>query len=157
MSIHRAGGRSTATAATADLVAANLWNPSSAVPIWVREIHVASTTAGVSNLAINRSSARGTGPSSTVTPDIDNDVDKAIATPAGALLDLGTYSTTAPTLDKPAMERWNLPAVIGAGAIFVFGERGRGAIKVPPGAGLAVYTPVAVILPASDITYVWEE
>jgi hypothetical protein len=154
--IYRVGARSSATAATANHVAAQLWNPSSGVPLWVREIHVASVTAAVSNTSIARSNARGATPTTTTTPDIDSDSEKALAPPSGAVLETATFGTQ-PTLDTPALESWNLPAVIGAGMMFVFGERGRGAIKVPPGAGLCVYTPVAVALVSSDFTFVWEE
>jgi hypothetical protein len=154
--IYRVGGRSAATAATANHCAAQLWNPSTTVPLWIREIHVASTTAGVSNLAVNRSTARGATPATTVTPDIDNDVEKALAAPSVAVLELALF-TTQPTIAAPDMERWNLPAVIGAGVMWIFGGRGDGAIKVGPGLGICVNTPVAVILPASDFTFVWEE
>lgn len=153
--IYRVGGRTVATAATISTVAAQLWNPSSTVPLWVREVHIASTTAGVSNIAMQRSTARGTA-GSTVTPDIDNDVEKALAAPSVAVLELATFSAQ-PTLAAPDMERWNLPAVVGAGAMFVFGARSQGAPKVPPGNGFCIYTPVAVALPASDVTFVWEE
>jgi len=146
------GGRTVATAATANHVAAQLWNPSTTIPIWVRQLWVCSTTAGVSNLAVNRSNARGATPTATVTPDIDSDLEKYVTPTTATVLELATFGTQ-PTLDAPAMFRWNLPAVIGAGFIFVWDPP----IKVPPASGLCLYTPTAVILPASDITFVWDE
>jgi hypothetical protein len=148
------GGRTVATAATANHVAAQLWNPHATIPIFVRQFWVCSTTAGVSNLAINRSNARGATPTATVTPDIDSDMDDYVTPTSASVLELATFGTQ-PTLDSPAMYRWNLPGVIGAGFIFVFDPP----IKVSPGNanGLCLYTPVAVILPASDITVIWDE
>src|SRR5262245_52398878 len=98
--IYRVGGRTAATAATANHVAAQLWNASSTVPLWVRELHISSTTAGASNIGVNRSNARGATPTATVTPDIDNDVEKALAPPSTAVLELATFGTQ-PTLDSP--------------------------------------------------------
>jgi hypothetical protein len=154
--IYRAAGRSAATAATANHCAGQLWNPSTTVPLWVREIHVVVTTAGAANIGLQRTTARGATPTTTVTPDIDSDIENALAPPSTAVLELATF-TTQPTLATPSFQNWYLPAVAGAGVMFVFGERGRGAIKVKPGNGLAVYTTQAIIFPASDITAVWEE
>lgn len=47
-----------------------------------------------------------------------------------------------------------LPAAIGAAVQYVFPGDG---IKVPPLTGLCVATPVAVILMASDFTFVFNE
>jgi hypothetical protein len=154
--IYRVSGRSAATAATSNHCAAQLWNPSTVAPIWVRELHCVVTTAGAANLGVERSTARGATPTTTVTPDIDNDIENALAPPSATVLELATF-TTQPTLATPALQFWYLPAVAGAGVMLVFGERGRGAIKVKPGNGLCLYTTQAVIFPASDITYVWEE
>lgn len=148
---NRCGGRTVATAATAGHAAANLWNPSSAVELYVREIHFVNTTAASANLVIRRSTGRGTA-GSTVTPDIDNEVGRAAASPAGAVLDLATFSVQ-PTLDTSELDRWMTAAVIGAGKIWTFPKR----IMIPPGQGLAVATPVATAIAASDITYVWDE
>ena len=122
------GGRTVATAATANHVAAQLWNPHATIPIFVRQFWVCSTTATASNLAINRSNVRGATPTSTVTPDIDSDMDAYVTPTTASVLELATF-TTQPTLDAPAMYRWNLPGVIGAGFIFVFDPP----IKVAPG------------------------
>lgn len=146
------GGRSLATAATADHVAALLWNPSATKSIQVREIWVFKTVATLDNHQLRRASSAGATPTTTVTPTIVNDFQRELAPPSGALLYLGTFGTQ-PTLEAVALARANLPAAIGAGFIWVFAE----AITVKPGAGLAISTPTAVILQPSDFTFVWDE
>jgi len=146
------GGRSAATAATANHAAAALWNPSATKAIKVREIWVFKTVATADNHALQRITARGTA-GSTVTPDSSTCMDyPRIAPQSGALLDLAAY-TTQPTLTGVILARANLPAAIGSGFIWVFAEP----IVVPPGEGLAIITPVAVILQPSDFTFVWDE
>lgn len=147
----RCGGRTVATAATAGHAAATLWNPSSAVEMYLREFHFVNTTAASANLVIRRSTTRGTA-GSTVTPDIDNEVDRAATSPAGALLDLATYSVQ-PTLDTSELDRWMTAAVIGAGKIWTFPKR----VLIPPGQGITIATPVATAIAASDVTAVWDE
>jgi hypothetical protein len=146
-------GRSLATAATANHVGAQLWNPSTSLPVWVRELHWFQTGAVVSNPAITRSSARGATPTATVTPDIDNHYDRALAPPSGVVLELATFGTQ-PTIDTVPLARYNQPAAAGSGFILVFGDDG---IEVKPGTGLVVATLVAVILQPADVTVVWEE
>lgn len=148
------GGRSANTAATADHVAALLWNPDSVRSLWVEEIHIQkSTTATADSHGVVRTSTAGATPTTTVTPDLDNDFEREITPDTGALLYLATFGTQ-PTLATPYMYRGNLPAAIGGAAQYVFPGNG---IKVPPGTGLAVATPVAVILMASDFTFVFHE
>jgi hypothetical protein len=145
------GGRSAATAATAGHAAVQLWNASATRRIEVEEIHIALTTAGVANLALRRSTVRGTA-GSTVTPDLDNSYQRDSAPPSGMLLDLAAF-TVQPTLDASDIRRWNLPGAIGAGLIWVFSVP----IIVPPGTGLVICTPTAVIFPASDFTFVVDD
>lgn len=140
------GGRTAATAATARVVAAAIWNPSSSKRLHVWAVGVASTTAGVSNLGLARTTARGTA-STTVTPDIDNEVERVAAPPSGFLLDLAFSGQ--PTVDASDLHRWNLPAAVGAGVILPF----RKPIEVAAGAGLALITPTAVVLPVSDVFF----
>jgi len=144
------GGRSAATAATADNVAAELWNPHGTKSIYVREVWIFSTTAGLSNWGFARSTAKGTS-TLTVTPDADNAYDRRAVPASGCTLEL-TFSAQ-PTLALPYLPRGNFAALVGAGGVFAFPQ----AIEVPAGTGLCVATPVAVILPASDISYVWDE
>lgn len=148
------GGRSANTAATADHVAAQLWNPDSVRSLWVVEIHIQkSTTATADSHGIVRSSAVGATPTLTVTPDLDNDFVRETTPDTGARLELATFGTQ-PTLATPYLYRGVLPAAIGAAVQYVFPGDG---IKVPPLTGLCVATPVAVILMASDFTFVFNE
>lgn len=146
------GGRTVATAATANHAAAALWNPSTTKAIKLREVWVFKTAATVDNHGLRRITARGTA-GSTVTPDSSTSLDTPRITPqSGALLDLAAY-TVQPTLTGVLLSRANLPAAIGAGFIWVFAEP----IIIPPGEGLALITPEAVILQPSDVTFVWDE
>ena len=145
----RVGVRTAATAATAGHVAASLWNGASTEPLFLREIHFANTTAASANIALRRTTARGTQTAS-VTPSSDHEVSRAAAS-VGAVVDY-TYSGQ-PTVDADELDRWMTPAVIGAGKIWIFPRR----IYIPAGAGLAVATPVATVLPVSDVTFVWDE
>ena len=146
------GGRSAATAATANHAAVALWNPHATKVLYVRELWVFKTVATADNHALQRITARGT-PGSTVTPNGTSCFERIRVVPAsGAVLDLAAY-TGQPTLTGGILARANLPAAIGAGFIWVFAE----AIAVPPGEGLALITPAAVILQPSDITVVWDE
>jgi hypothetical protein len=133
-------------------VAAALWNPSSTQYIHLREIWLFKTTATVDNHAPYRITTRGT-PGSTVTPNANNCHGQTKVAPAsGALLDLAAYSVQ-PTIGTPALVRANLPAAIGSGSIWIFNEP----YVIAPGEGVAIATPVAVILQASDISFFWDE
>ncbi len=147
------GGRTVATAATANHSAAELWNASAVKGIYVTQISWAKTVATADNLAIVRSTARGTA-GSTVTPVQQNDSDYQAAPPSGALLDLSVFSVQ-PTLVSTAayMFRWNLPAAVGSGFILPLPD----AIFVPAGTGLVILTPAAVILQPADVTFFWRE
>lgn len=152
MSDYIVGGRTAATAATANHVGASLWNPHASIPMRITEIAWAKTVATADNLAIMRITARGTA-GSTVTPTIVNDVFRGVAPPSGALLDLAAF-TGQPTLDGAVyMHRWNLPAAVGAGIFWAL----RTPIRVPAGTGLALVTPVATILQPADVTFSWSE
>lgn len=145
------GGRSAATAATAGHVAMQVWNASATRRIEIEELHCAITTAGVANLALRRTTVRGT-PGSTVTPDSDNSYQRDAAPPSGFVLDLAAF-TVQPTVDASDIRRWNLPGAIGAGIIWVFSVP----LIIPPGTGLAIATPTAVVFPASDFTAVVDD
>jgi hypothetical protein len=116
----------------------------------VFEVHFAKTVATVDNPGLVRTTTRGT-QTLTVTPDIDNHNLRLLTAITGAVLDL-TYSAQ-PTIAGPYLDRKNLPAAIGGNFIWVF-EKG---VRVPAGTGLAIATPVAVILQPGDVTFVWEE
>jgi len=147
------GGRSLATAATANHVGAQLWNPSTTEGIWVTAISLFQTAAVVSNPSIKRSSARGATPTATVTPDINSDWSRNVSPPSAAVLELATFGTQ-PTLAGVPLLSSNLPAAIASGFMLPFAGRG---LYIPSAQGLCVYTPVAVILQPFDITFFIEE
>lgn len=154
MRYYAVAGRSANTAATQDHVAAQLWNPDGSRGLWVVEVHIQkSTTATADSHGIVRSSARGATPTTTVTPDADNDFEREVVPDTGGVLELATFSSQ-PTLAAPYLYRGTLPAAIGSAVQYVFPGNG---IKVPFGTGLCVATPVAVILMASDFTFVFHE
>src|SRR5687767_11340936 len=115
----RVAGRSAATAATANHVAACLWNPSATLTIFVTEVHVCLTAATAANLSLRKTSTRGTPPAGSVVATIDNSHDSSAAPASGAVLDLAAF-TAQPTLVGVPIERWALPAAIGAAGMFVF-------------------------------------
>ena len=146
-------GRSLDTAATADHVGAQLWNPASARSVYVIEVAYTMVGATACFPALVRSSARGSTPTATATPDEDNDFD-ALVTPASAtVLELATFSSQ-PTIDGPYMYRQNVPAAAGAGVIWNFADK---PIRVPAGTGLVVATPVSTILQDGDFTFVFDD
>jgi hypothetical protein len=147
------GGRSAATAATADQSAGHLWNPHATKSIYVREIWFFKTVATVDNPGLVRTTTIGTTPGTTVTPDADNAFDRRAAPPSVSVLYLAAFATY-PVIAGPYMHRENLPAAIGAGLVWSFYDE---PIEVPAGTGLAVATPVAVILQPADLTFVWDE
>jgi hypothetical protein len=156
----RISGRTAATAATANHVLGALWNPSASVRMVVFEVAIcanAAPTAGTS-LYLVRSSARGTAGSS-ITSTIDNDNEKLLIPPSGAILDLAAYSVQ-PTLLPAAGTNtagmhftWSFAAVVGSGVVYSI-PRG---IVVPAGNGLCIAQKTAVIFPISDIGFEWEE
>ena len=143
-------GRTAATAATIDNVGAELWNPHGTKSVYVNEVWWFQTTAAVGNQGLVRTSAKGTS-TLTVTPDADNATDRRAVPPSGATLEL-TFSAQ-PTLATPYLARTNTAAAIGLGFIWVFPMP----IEVPAGTGLAIATPVAVVLAVSDVTFAFEE
>lgn len=143
------GGRSANTAATANHAAACLWNAGTTV-VWVKQIVCTKTVATADNHCLRRATARGTA-GSTVTPTSVFEA-RQNAAPSGVVLDLAAYSVQ-PTLAAGELKRDNLPATVGASWTWVFDEP----IAIAPGAGLAVVTPVAVILQASDFSFEWYE
>jgi hypothetical protein len=142
-------GRSAATAATANHCVAQLWNPATSRGIWILAI-------SVGNLAVKRSTARGATPATSVTAAASNDLDGDTAPVSGTVAEFALF-TTQPTLAGNILWSWNFPAAVGAGAIMPFANPNRHGIKVPAGQGVCLYTPDAVIFPASDITFMCYE
>lgn len=147
-------GRSAATAATANHVIAQLWNPHASQRIRCYQFAVFKTTVGVATDAfrLRRSTARGTA-GSTVTPDIDNHSERAIAPVSGALLDLAAFSVQ-PTLDASELGPEFLPGNIeGAGLRYDI----PGGLAIPPGTGLAISQVTGAAFPVSAIDFIWDE
>src|ERR1043165_9659699 len=94
-------GRTAATAGTADHAICAFWNPHSTQRIKVIGFRCFKTAAGAAGDAFRfaRTSTRGTA-GSTVTPDIDNHSEQAVAPVSGVLLDLAAF-TGQPTLQTP--------------------------------------------------------
>ena len=155
MAYFEVAGRSLATAGTADHCAAQIWNPSTTIDIYVVEIFFQKTVATADHHMISRSTARGATPTATSTPDADNDYENR-NTPASAfVLELGTFGTQ-PTLATPTLRRGNLPAAIGAGNQFIFAGRGI-RLRGNNDRGLCIATPVATPLQPLDVTVVVAE
>ncbi len=143
--------RSTATAATINVAGAQLWNPGTR-SIWLTQIGWAKTVATVDNIALLRSSARGTVTSLAAVQSNDNEYQSAPFSTAG----MDITPTVQPTYVSATayLFRFNLGAAVGAGFIW---NVPRDGIEIPPGAGLAVVTPVAVVLQPADCIFVWNE
>ena len=147
------GGRSAATAATANHVGAALWNPATARSLWVTQIGWSKTVATADQVGIVRISARGTAGSS-ITSGIQSDAEGAVAPRSGAILDLAAYSVQ-PTLVSATVYqfRWSLPASIGSGFLLPLPD----VWEVPAGQGLALLTPPATVLQPADVSFFWRE
>ena len=144
------GGRGGPTAASVHFVGA-LWNPHATKSIFL-VIASSSKTVGTQALNMHRISARGT-PGSTVTPDIDNDLDGLLAPISGAVLDLAPYSVQ-PTRVDPAVGSF-MPSQSNPGATEEswFGEEG---LRIPAGTGVGWIIPVGVAT-TSDLSCAWDE
>lgn len=142
------GGRGAAPSAGSDPHAV-LWNASTTKQIYVLELGVENfTVTTAATIAIQRTSTKGT-PGSTVTPDIDNDRDAAVAPVSSVVLDLADF-TVVPTFQGPRMSRWVVPSDGGAlGIVFSI------PIAVPQSTGLMV--EVVSGLAAIETTWTWEE
>ncbi len=152
MSTFMVAGRTTVTGATINVAAAGIWNPHATARLRLREIWIASTTAGVSNIGLLRASARGTATNRPVV--LSENISNDNASLSAFSLDL-TYTVQPTYVSATAyLGRWNLPAAVGAGVIITFPDAG---LAIYPGAGIALVTPQAVIFPVSDVTFVIDE
>ncbi len=148
-----AGRTTAATAATAGLVVAQLWNPHTSIRTRVSELHLNNQSgASVGNAVLRRSTARGATPAATVTPDIDNNFDRTM-TPSGMVLELGATFGTVPTVDPSDLFRWTITAAVGAGVVWTF----PAGLVIPPGTGFVIVNSAAIAFPIADISVVWDE
>jgi hypothetical protein len=141
-----------ATAATAGHAVAGLWNPSTTQRLHVVQIHIGVTAATAAVPALRRATARGTAGAST-TSAIENDWERIVAPPSGAILDVAAYSAQ-PTLETNELLGMQTPAAIGSGVVWVFEPK---AITIPASSGLVIVTSTAVAFPISRIGFVWDE
>lgn len=153
MAVYYVRGFTAATAATADHVIAQLWNPAAGRRIKVVEFAIFKAGAGAANDSgrLVRTTTIGT-VGSTVTPDADNSGEGDATPSSAATLGLAAY-TVQPTLASPGMYGWVAPSVAGAGIILPF-PRG---IALPPGTGLAFAQRAATAWPTSEVTFVFED
>lgn len=153
MATYMVRGRTAATAATAGLAIAALWNPHASVRLHLHEIWFCANVAPGAGSAfeIRRLSARGT-PASSVTAAAVHDTEGSIAAVSGAVVDVNVY-TVVPTITAGALGAWTLGAVAGAGLVLPFPRD----IEIPAAAGLALVTANAIIVPVSDVTFVFSD
>lgn len=133
-----------AVVSLADRVLVGLWNPSSAVPLWVTFIQYDRLSQGniASENALCYITTQGTA-SVTVTPDADNDWEGTTAPQSGAVLN-HTYSAE-PTKAAPRIAGNYFEVSPTAGFSWQWGftggegYRSRRGLLVKPGTGLAIY------------------
>lgn len=156
---YNVAGRSAATAAAADAVAAVLWNPHASIPVMIRRLILTATSATGHTFAVRRAATRGTA-TTTVTPNATNDLANGVVPPSGLVLD--TAWSVAPTLVAgPSIAQSNFGAIgqwfnsefSDAAAQFdvAAGGWGVGGLLIPPTKGIAITTPIATILQPLDI------
>jgi hypothetical protein len=150
MSFHPTGGRTAATAASANQAVASLWNPHGTARVYLTFLELCTTGAVAQSFALQRISARGTA-TTTVTPNADNAYDRDVANVAGMVLDVA-YSVQ-PTLVAAVLWRWNIPNVAGSGFMKQFPGRG---ISIPPGTGLCL-VGVTASVPIADVNVLFED
>ena len=143
--------RTSATAATANIAGAGLWNPGTRA-IWLNQISWFKTVATADNIAVLRNSARGTATNLAAVQSNDHDYMGAPFSTAG----VDVAYTVQPTLVSATayLFRAHMGAAVGAG--FIWNVPGLG-IEIPPGAGIVLVTPPATVLQPADCTFVWTE
>jgi hypothetical protein len=152
MDEHRVAGLTAASSATDNNAVAILWNPHASRHIWVVEIAFHNDTAAAGKVTLTRTTTRGTA-GSTVTPDADNNVEGITASPAGALLDLSSFSVE-PTKASPDLGGFQSTATIGAGKVWSFRAR---PIRIAAGTGFGLINGAAAAVAASWVEFTWQE
>lgn len=148
--MYRMSGRSAATTATTGNALFGMWNPHATVRIRTVEIGVCcnGAPAAGASLFMSRTTARGTS-TSTVTPTIDSDMQRAQIPTAVPVLDL-TYSAQ-PTFSAAPLWQWTFAAVSASGIIVPL------EVAIPGGTGIAFRNVGGIIFPISDISVAWRE
>lgn len=137
MALHRVRGRASGLGATAELVVAQVWNPSTTRRIYVLEFAglAASSPSNVAGGHLRRSTARGSGPTSTQTPTADHADERDAAPDSGWVLDLGNFTTQPTLVALPSHFGWLIRETAASGFAYRMSEFG---ICVPPGTGLCL-------------------
>lgn len=141
------GVQGTATTATLNVCCGALWNPHATKSITLVLLSL-SKIQGASNLYWCRTTTRGT-PGSTVTPDIDNDLDRLLAPVSGVVFDTG--HSVQPTRD--ASELWRNASSNNPGTT---DEMWADGFRIPAGTGLGYFTSTATIA-EFIFSFVWDE
>lgn len=145
------GARSAATDAAANNFLCNLWNPSGTRSLWVEEFSYCSAggnPAALDPLRLCRTGTSGTA-GSTVTPDLDNEFERANSPSTGVVLHLANFSVE-PTIASPPLYRLALAITGNPSTVTWVFPKG---IRVPPGSGLGLATTGAVVAVAGDVTF----
>lgn len=154
--MYTAGGRTNAvTDAAANVIVAQLWNPSSTRSIEVVRCCVSKTAAGGNEeLAPVRTSARGATPGSTITPGIAQHHGRAVAQPSVSVIETSNFATE-PTIDGVAIAERVMAINLAAWTmVWQFPEP----IIVLPGAGLGIAELTsALAVPVCNVTFSWLE
>lgn len=149
--MYAAAARTGATATTIDHCAGALWNPHATKSIEV-VLFTMSRTAAANNWYVQRITAKGT-PGSTVTPSIENDLDRLLAPISGAVIDLAPYSVQ-PTKASPDFFR----PMIGQNNPGVTQELWfEGGLILPAGTGMGLFAGVAGTANVFDLSFMWDE
>lgn len=147
------GGRCAALPAVTQSPLGVLWNPHATKDIYVVSLSCFRSTLGAASQYIwLRTTTRGT-PGSTVTPDIDNDVERLLAPISGAVLDLAAYTVEPTKVGDPASHQIVPSTAIGDGQELFFNSP----IRVPAGTGLATVQAGATGGRICDIAFSWDE
>jgi len=149
--IKLAGRQSASSGAVIDNVAALIWNPHATVRVQLREIHIANSVATVAHIGVKRTTTRGATPAASFTAAIANADQRDIVDPAGIALEVAGFGTQ-PAVEGSYIERWAIPAAIGAGVMFVFADP----LTIPAGTGLAIVSAAALLTPIMDYSLVYE-
>jgi hypothetical protein len=117
-------------------------------PAYIREIGVFLNAATASTIGIGRPANNGSVAGGTLAPGQPNNQDDA--SPVGGIVASGW--STAPTAPTQLLRRIGLPAAIGNGMVFTWGERG---LRIKQNTSLVIWNLAASSV--ASIYIVWEE
>jgi len=149
--IRLAGRQAASSGAVIDNVAGSIWNPHATARVILKEIHIANSVATVAHIGVKRTTTRGATPAASFTAAIANTDQRDIVDPAGLALEVAGFGTQ-PAVEGSYIQRWAIPAAIGAGVMFVFANP----LTIPAGTGVAIVSATALLTPIMDYTIVYE-